>query len=118
MRRFIAGIAVVAMFILAMPTCLAARSYNVVPEPAYTDIEAEGDYVVTSKTRIVVQDGLWNPAERFAEDMMSYFGLKKPMHVIKRAKGVKGINVEISFIDCTSVFLVINMRLFRELNLL
>ena len=89
MRRFITGIAAVAMIILAMPMDLAARSYSVVPEPAYTDIEAEGEYIVTAKTRIVVYDELWNPAARFAEDMMPYFGIKKPMHTSKRGKGIK-----------------------------
>ena len=80
----------VAMFLVAMPNNLAARSYSIVPEPAYTDIEAEGEYIVTAKTNIIVQDDLWNPAERFAEDMQAYFGTKKPMHIIKRAKGRNG----------------------------
>ena len=78
-----------ALFSIMLPAELAARNYTIVPEPAYTDIEAEGDYVVTAKTRIVVQDEAWNPAERFAEDMMSYFNLKKPMRTSKHGKGIK-----------------------------
>ena len=85
------GIAVIvaALVMFALPTDAVARNYSVVPEPAYMDIEAEGEYVVTGKTRIVVNDDAWNPAERFAEDMMHYFGLKKPMHTSKRGKGIK-----------------------------
>ena len=78
-----------ALFSIMLPAELAARNYTIVPEPAYTDIEAEGDYVVTAKTRIVVQDEAWNPAERFAEDMMPYFNLKKPMRTSKHGKGIK-----------------------------
>ena len=83
------AVAMVALFTFALPADVVARNYSIVPEPAYMDIEAEGDYVVTAKTRIVVNDEAWNPAERFAEDMMPYFGLKKPMHTAKRGKGIK-----------------------------
>ena len=91
MRRFVMGIAiaVAALFTFALPADVVARNYSIVPEPAYMDIAAEGDYIVTGKTRIVVNDDAWNPAERFAEDMMPYFGLKKPMHTAKRGKGIK-----------------------------
>lgn len=91
MRLFTRGIAIVmaAIFAIMLPAEVAARNYTIIPEPAYTDIEAEGDYVVTAKTRIVVQDDAWNPAERFAEDMMSYFNLKKPMRTSKHGKGIK-----------------------------
>ena len=83
------AIAMAALFTFALPADVAARNYSIVPEPAYMDIQPEGDYVVTAKTRIVVNDEAWNPAERFAEDMMSYFGMKKPMHTSKRGKGIK-----------------------------
>ena len=83
------AIAVAALFTFALPADVVARNYSIVPEPAYMDIEAEGEYIVTGKTRIVVNDEAWNPAERFAEDMMPYFGLKKPMHTSKRGKGIK-----------------------------
>ena len=91
MRRFVMGVAIAmaALFTFALPADVAARNYSIVPEPAYMDIQPEGDYVVTAKTRIVVNDEAWNPAERFAEDMMSYFGMKKPMHTSKRGKGIK-----------------------------
>ena len=91
MRQFITSIAIVmaAMLTLATPTNLEARSYNVVPEPAYVDIQPEGDYTVTAKTHIIVNDDLWNTATLFAEDMKAYFGTKKPMHTAKRGKGIK-----------------------------
>ena len=91
MRQFITSIAIVmaAMLTLATPTNLEARSYNVVPEPAYVDIQPEGDYTVTAKTHIIVNDDLWNTAMLFAEDMKTYFGTKKPMHTAKRGKGIK-----------------------------
>ena len=91
MKHFVMGVAmaVAALFTFALPADVVARNYSVVPEPAYMDIQPEGDYVVTAKTRIVVNDEAWNPAERFAEDMMPYFGMKKPMQVAKRGKGIK-----------------------------
>ena len=82
------AIAMAAILTLATPAELEARSYNVVPEPAYTDIEQEGNYIVTAKTRIVVQDDVWNPAELFAKDMQAYFGTKRPMHTGKYGKGI------------------------------
>lgn len=83
------AIAMAALFIMMLPAELVARNYTIVPEPAYTDIQPEGDYVVTAKTRIVVEDDAWGPAERFAEDMVPYFDLKKPMRVAKSGKGIK-----------------------------
>ena len=70
---------------------LQARDINIVPQPAYIDLKAEGDYLVTEKTRIIVVDDMWGPAQRFAEDMMAYFGTEKPMRMSKR--GNKGIKV-------------------------
>ena len=70
---------------------LYARELNVVPEPTYVDLQAEGDYQVTEKTRIIVVDDMWNPAERFAEDIMPLFGAEKPLRLTKH--GNKGIKV-------------------------
>ena len=91
MKRLFTSIAIAmaAILTLATPAELEARSYNVVPEPAYVDIEEEGTYTVTAKTRIVVQDDIWNPAELFAKDMQAYFGTKRPMHTGKHGKGIK-----------------------------
>ena len=82
-------IALVALSLIVMLPALSARELHVVPQPAYTDIAAEGDYTVTPKTRIVVVDNLWNPAERFAEDMQRHFGTEKPMPTAKNGKGIK-----------------------------
>lgn len=84
-------IAFVALTMILMISELYARELNVVPEPAYVDLEAEGDYLVTEKTRIIVVDEMWNPAERFAEDMMAHFGSERPMRLTKH--GNKGIKV-------------------------
>ena len=91
MKRLFTSIAIAmaAILTLATPAELEARSYNIVPEPAYVDIEEEGTYTVTAKTRIVVQDDIWNPAELFAKDMQAYFGTKRPMHTGKHGKGIK-----------------------------
>ena len=79
-------IALVALSLIVMLPALSARELHVVPQPAYTDIAAEGDYTVTPKTRIVVVDNLWNPAERFTEDMQRHFGTEKPMPTAKNAR--------------------------------
>ncbi len=84
-------IAFVALTMILMISELYARELNVVPEPAYVDLEAEGDYLVTEKTRIIVVDDMWNPAERFAEDMMPFLGSEKPLRLTKH--GSKGIKV-------------------------
>ena len=57
------AIAMAALFTFALPADVAARNYSIVPEPAYMDIQPEGDYVVTAKTRIVVNDEAWNRSE-------------------------------------------------------
>ena len=84
-------LALVALLAIALTTTEAsfARDLHIIPQPAYVDLDAEGDYLVTAKTTIVVQDDAWNPAERFAEDMMPYFNLTKPMKCAKRGKGIK-----------------------------
>ena len=84
-------LALVALLAIAFTTPEAsfARDLHIIPQPAYVDLDAEGDYLVTAKTTIVVQDDAWNPAERFAEDMMPYFNLTKPMKCAKRGKGIK-----------------------------
>jgi hexosaminidase len=55
-----------------------------VPQPTYINIE-EGDYVVTSNTRVVVGDASTNPAYRFIEDLNPIYGVMK---VAKRGKGI------------------------------
>ena len=90
MKRFFTFAAIVIASLFATTT-LAARELNVVPEPVYVDLQPEGDYQVTEKTRIIVVDEMWNPAERFAEDMMAHFGSERPMRLTKH--GNKGIKV-------------------------
>ena len=69
MKRFFLTVAILFVALIST-TSLSARELHVVPEPAYVDLEAEGEYVVTEKTRIIVVDDLWAPAARFTEDMM------------------------------------------------
>ena len=90
MKRLFVTMAIVIASVFATTT-LSARELNVVPQPAYIDLEAEGEYVVTEKTRIIVVDEMWNPAQQFAQDMMPFFGLEKPMRTTKH--GNKGIKV-------------------------
>lgn len=75
---------------LATPTSEAsARELHIVPAPTYIDLDSEGSYTVTPKTTIVVEDDAWNAADRFAEDMQSYYGSKRPLRTAKRGKGIK-----------------------------
>ena len=90
MKRFYAFVATLLALVLSV-SALSARELNLIPEPSYVDLEAEGDYVVTEKTRITVVDDMWHPAQLFAEDMMEYFGSEKPLRTVKR--GDKGIKV-------------------------
>ena len=84
--KHLSRIALVALsLILALPV-LSARELHVVPQPAYMDIAAEGEIVVTPKTTIVVVDELWNPAEQFVADMQEYFDAEKPMRTSKRGR--------------------------------
>ena len=92
MKRFFLTVAILFVALIST-TSLSARELHVVPEPAYVDLEAEGEYVVTEKTRIIVVDDLWAPAARFTEDMMSYYGSDKPMRTSKH--GNKGIKVRL-----------------------
>lgn len=80
---------VVALFMVVGGGELSARELNVVPKPSYVELEAEGDFLVTDRTRIVVEDDAWNPAQRFAEDMQQYFNLKRPMRLSRHGKGIK-----------------------------
>ena len=86
MSRFSKFVALLMATLYAVS--VSARELNILPQPTSVTIEAEGDYMVTAKSRIVAAEGLCNPAERFAEDMMRYFGAKKPMQISKRGKGI------------------------------
>ena len=90
MKRLFSFLAIVVASLLSIAT-LSARELNVVPEPSYVDLEAEGEYTVTAKTRIIVVDEMWAPATRFSEDMMATLGLEKQMRMSKY--GNKGIKV-------------------------
>ena len=70
---------------LVVSLSVSARELNIVPQPTYVNIE-EGDYVVTAKTRIVLDVAHPNPAYRFAEDMLPVCG---NMKVSKWGKGIK-----------------------------
>lgn len=77
------------MTLILMVPALQARELNIVPQPSYMDIEAEGEFVVTPKTKIVVIDDMWKPAELFAREMQAYFNADKPLSTVKRGKGIK-----------------------------
>ena len=63
---------------------VSARELNIVPQPTYINIE-EGDYVVTPKTRVVVDAAYSNPAYRFVEELAPVFAHLK---VAKSGKGI------------------------------
>ena len=86
MSRFSKFVALLMATLCAVS--ISARELNILPQPTSVTIEAEGDYMVTAKSRIVAAEGLCNPAERFAEDMMRHFGAKRPMQISKRGKGI------------------------------
>ena len=87
--KHLSRIALVALsLVLALPM-LSARELNIVPQPSYMDIAAEGEFTVTPKTKIVVIDDMWQPAELFAREMQAYFNTDKPMSTVKRGKGIK-----------------------------
>ena len=88
MRRLLTLLLAAATLMLHTTTTEAA-TLNIIPEPAYVDLAAEGTYLVTGKTHIIVNDELWNEAELFATEMMPHFNLKKPMKCVKRGKGIK-----------------------------
>ena len=79
----------VAMLMALMcAVTVSARELNILPEPLSVNVEAEGNYTVTAKTNIIALEELNNPAARFAEEMMPYFGAKRPMSIAKRGKGI------------------------------
>ncbi len=89
MKTLLRTITLVAVLVLGMQLHASAERLDVIPQPAYVDLEGEGYYTVTEKTHIVVNDEAWNPAQIFAADMMSHFGSKRPMKMGKRGKGIK-----------------------------
>ena len=89
MRHLLNTITLVAILLCAARIEAVAERLHVVPQPAYVDLEAEGHYVVTEKTRIVVNDEAWNPAKVFAADMQKHFGSKRLMKMGKHGKGIK-----------------------------
>ena len=89
MKQLISFVAIIVASVLSAVT-LSAREINIIPEPAYVDLEQSGEYYVTDKTRIIVVDEMWAPAKRFSEDMVEVLGLEKPMRMSKRGdKGIK-----------------------------
>jgi hexosaminidase len=89
MKQLISFVAIIVASVLSAVT-LSAREINIIPEPAYVDLEQSGEYTVTDKTRIIVVDEMWAPAKRFSEDMVEVLGLEKPMRMSKRGdKGIK-----------------------------
>ena len=89
MKQLLRNIALGVAMLMALPVALAAAELHVIPQPAYVDLEAEGYYEVTAKSRLVVHDEAWTPAEIFASDMMSYFDMKRPMKMGRHGKGIK-----------------------------
>ena len=74
---------------LLMSVAAVAIEPQIIPQPSYVDMSAEGTYTITEKTKIVVYDDAWDAAEVFAQDMQQYFGSKKPLRCAKRGKGIK-----------------------------
>ena len=78
-----------AILMLAIATIFtlsaSARELNILPQPTYINIEAEGDYVITTKTCVVVDVAHPNPAYRFVEDLRPIYGIMK---VVKKGKGI------------------------------
>ena len=70
---------------LIISLSVSARELNIVPQPTYMNIE-EGDYVVTAKTRIILDAMYPNPAYRFAEELTPVLG---QMKIAKSGKGIK-----------------------------
>ena len=70
---------------LIISLSVSARELNIVPQPTYVNIE-EGEYVVTAKTRVVVDATHPNPAYRFVEEVAPILGTIK---TVKSGKGIK-----------------------------
>ena len=83
-RLFTLLVASLAVALATSTSEASARELHIVPAPTYIDLDSEGSYTVTPKTTIVVEDDAWNAADRFAEDMQSYYGSKRPLRTAKR----------------------------------
>ncbi len=106
MRKLTTILVLVVAMIVPMTT-IAAQPH-IIPEPAYMDFGDEGTFHVDSKTKIIVYDEAWNPAERFAEDMMKHFGSKKPLRTVKRGNGIK-VRID-SFVPAEGYEMTINPK--------
>ena len=93
---------------MMLPMSVMATQPHIIPEPAYMDFSDEGTFHIDSKTKIIVYDEAWNPAERFAEDMMAHFGSKKPMKTAKRGNGIK-VRID-SFVPAEGYEMTINTK--------
>ena len=71
---------------LVLALSVSARELNIIPQPASINL-AEGDYVVTAKTRVIVDVAHPNPAFRFVEDLIPVYG--NILKISKRGKGIK-----------------------------
>ena len=87
MNRFFRYIVAIAATIT--PSIALAQEPHIIPEPSYMEFGEEGTFTIDKNTRIVVYDEAWNPAERFAEDMMQHLGSKSPLKLAKRGNGIK-----------------------------
>lgn len=82
------------MFVSALVAILGiagatTAQISVFPQPEYVDM-SQGEYLVTPRTRIVVEDDMFSPARLFAEDMASFFTeARRPMKVSRGGKGIK-----------------------------
>lgn len=93
-------------FAMILPMTTMAAQPHIIPEPSYMDFGEEGTFHIDSKTKIIVYDEAWNPAERFAEDMMHFFGSKKPLRTAKRGNGIK-VRID-SFVPAEGYEMTIN----------
>ena len=71
---------------LVLALSVSARELNIIPQPASINL-AEGDYVVTAKTRVIIDVAHPNPAFRFVEDLIPVYG--NILKISKRGKGIK-----------------------------
>lgn len=101
---------IVALFaVCPMHSIAALPEPHIIPQPSYIDMSGEeGYYTVSDKTRIVVYDEAWAPAELFANDMQQYFGSKRPLRLAKRGNGIK-VRTD-SFVPAEGYEMTINER--------
>lgn len=78
-----------ALWVVLIPNAVSAtEQLLLLPQPTSITM-AEGHFHLTSATRLYVADGLWNPAERFVEDVAEMIPLKAPRSLTRREGGIR-----------------------------